>query len=137
MIVSFLFLVSFYLHKVFLVFTCPCIFEWGSALNGNIVFRVRNILLNVLALGLVGTIVAQQSIPLMNAFTQFCMHSKHVVKSIFMLYLVGLSILQNGNLPQFLPDKINHDIFMAENKSPCVKYLIQGFEKNWHISGRF
>ena len=45
-----------------------------------------------------------------------------------MLYFIGLSILQNGKLPQFLSDKIIHDIFMAE-KSQCVKYLIQGFEK--------
>ena len=57
---------------------------------------------------------------------------RHVVKSIFMLYFVRLSILRNGRLPQFLSDKIIQDIFMAENKSPCVKYLIQG--KNWHIS---
>jgi hypothetical protein len=46
-----------------------------------------------------------------------------------MLYFLGLSILQNGKLPQFLSDKIIHDIFVAEEKSQCVKYLIQGFEK--------
>lgn len=51
------------------------------------------------------------------------------VYSILMIYFIGLSILQNGKLPQFLSDKIIHDIFMAEEKSQCVKYLIQGFEK--------
>jgi hypothetical protein len=30
-----------------------------------------------------------------------------------MLYFLGLSILQNGKLPQFLSDKIIHDIFVS------------------------
>ena len=83
----------------------------------------------MLALLLVATILAQLSIHVMVTSTRFYMHSKHLLKSMLMLYFVGLSILQNGKLPQFLSDKISHDIFMAEKKSLCVKYLIQGLEK--------
>ena len=48
---------------------------------------------------------------------------------ISMLCFAGLSILQNGKLPQFFSDNIIQDIFIAKDKSKCVKYLIQGLEK--------
>lgn len=46
-----------------------------------------------------------------------------------MFTILGLSILQNGKLPQFLSDKIVREIFIVDEKSKCIKYLIQGFEK--------
>ena len=42
------------------------------------------------------------------------------------LYFLGLSILQNGKLPQFLGEQFIQEIFNSAHPSPCMLSLHHG-----------
>lgn len=43
--------------------------------------------------------------------------------------VMALSILQNGNLPSFIPEEILQELFIQEKPSPCIRNLREGFDK--------
>ena len=40
--------------------------------------------------------------------------------------LMGLSLLQNGHVPNFLTDEIIEETFSSESRSPCIVKLCAG-----------
>lgn len=43
--------------------------------------------------------------------------------------LMGLSVLQNGKIPQFIPEEMLQELVKGPSSSPCVKNLQAGFQK--------
>ena len=46
-----------------------------------------------------------------------------------MLFKTGLSIIQNGKIPTFLPEEMIQSIFSAGELEPCLAELRNGFQK--------
>ena len=44
-------------------------------------------------------------------------------------FFVGLSILQNGRMPQFLSEEQLQEVFVSENPHPCLLNLKNGLRK--------
>jgi hypothetical protein len=49
--------------------------------------------------------------------------------SIIIHTILGLSILQNGKLPQFLTDDLLTEMFESDVKANALQHLIEGLEK--------
>jgi hypothetical protein len=45
------------------------------------------------------------------------------------VFIIRLSILQNGKVPQFIPENILHAIFSENEVSPAITNLREGFVK--------
>ena len=43
--------------------------------------------------------------------------------------VMGLSVLQNGKIPHFIPEEVLHEIVQGPSLSSCIKYLQKGLQK--------
>lgn len=43
--------------------------------------------------------------------------------------IMALSILQNGPVPQFIPEEILQETFLGDSQNPCIAELHKGFMK--------